>query len=289
MKNKVLSLALGVLVFAANVNVSFAAGYSLTDLGLIGGSYTSEWGVNNPDGGSAVPLGGFYSNHAYDTNASGQVVGYSIPLGNQPYAYAATLWSSGTVSVLGTLYGGFSAARAINDSGQIVGYMQRQGSQSYSTATLWDNGQIVDLGLPGEQQSWANDVNNSGQVVGYTSSASNGGRAYAGLWDNGVFTDLNSYISASLAVDGWRIADAVGISDDGWIAVILYSDRTGFSHIGKLTLCETCQPIDYTQYASPVPLPATGVLMLSGLASLLIVSKRRRQHANHVGAMKISS
>src|SRR5262245_45037549 len=70
--------------------------YAVTDLGTLGGSFTT----------------------ATDLNQAGQVVGYA---GTPDYFSHAFLWENGTMIELGTLGGIYSSAAGINDLGQVVG------------------------------------------------------------------------------------------------------------------------------------------------------------------------
>ena len=76
---------------------------------------------------------------------------------------------------LGTLPGGMnSAANAINNSGQVVGYSGNSSSPEH--AFLYSVGTMQDLGtLSGGSTSCANAINNIGnigQVVGWSQSSS---------------------------------------------------------------------------------------------------------------------
>src|SRR6516162_2580566 len=75
-------------------------GYTITDLGTLGGSFSVASGINN----------------------GGQVVGFS-PLSDGAPSHAF-LYSGGQMLDLGTLGGSGSGANAINDRGQIVGYSE---------------------------------------------------------------------------------------------------------------------------------------------------------------------
>jgi probable HAF family extracellular repeat protein len=68
---------------------------------------------------------------------------------------------------LGGLPGAISsAATAINDSGQVVGW-SLIGRVSY--ATEWSDGAVINLGeLPGSAGSEADGINEFGQAVGYS-------------------------------------------------------------------------------------------------------------------------
>ena len=125
-------------------------------------------GLEGIDGGS----------YARDINNSGQVVGNhdGIPF----------IWDSENgmqeLSRLGSSYG---FAKAINDSGQIVGESKIAGLSSDSHAVLWGNGNITDLGTLGGNESRANDINNNGQIVGsYYWESENSMTEHAFLWDS---------------------------------------------------------------------------------------------------------
>ena len=81
-------------------------GYSVRDLGTLGGSYSYAFGIS-PDG---------------------DVVGASATAG-QDHAF---LWRNGTMTDLGTLAGsdGSSAARGVNRRGEVVGQSSTSDGQS---------------------------------------------------------------------------------------------------------------------------------------------------------------
>ena len=117
--------------------------YYVKDLGSLGGSYTYAYGVNN----------------------SGQVVGESGTLSGSGHAF---LYGGGMMTDLGTLGGSFSsAAQAINNSGQVVGYCYGlfEGYYAFNSFS-YSGGVMSDLDL-NDYNNVAYGVNDSGQIVGY--------------------------------------------------------------------------------------------------------------------------
>ncbi|HEX6686261.1 MAG TPA: hypothetical protein VF062_26050 [Candidatus Limnocylindrales bacterium] len=112
---------------------------------------------------------------------------------------------------LGTLAGGYSHARAINDRGEVVGVSAVEDSVH---AFLWRDGRMTDLGTLGGRFSVASDINDRGEVVGYSSTAN--GALHAFLWRDGHMTDLGTVgpqDSASAATGINDRGDIVGQTD----------------------------------------------------------------------------
>lgn len=98
---------------------------------------------------------------AFGINKFGVIAGWFVAGRSHGYVYR-----EGTLLDLGTLGGSDSAATAINDHGQVVGYAKIAGDANYH-AFLWENGVMRDLGtLGGGFESRAHDINNHGVVVG---------------------------------------------------------------------------------------------------------------------------
>lgn len=134
--------------------------------------------------------------------ANVQVVGYTQPDGNS-INFRAFLWdATNGMQDLGNLGGTSAQARAINDSGEVVGF-STNGSGEFK-AFIWDstNG-IQDIGTLGGTQASARGINNLGEVVG-TSEDVGVGEQFAFIWDsvNGMST-LETFpsLSYSLAED----------------------------------------------------------------------------------------
>jgi len=104
-----------------------------------------------------------------------------------------------TVADLGTLPGGHeSAAYALNDRGQVVGWsdggtdnslMHHDPNLVHTHAVLWDAGKVRDLGLlKGFPFSAGHGINNHGQIVaGWDVNYRSGGGGPAGLLQNFVW------------------------------------------------------------------------------------------------------
>jgi probable HAF family extracellular repeat protein len=118
----------------------------------------------------------------------------------------AVLWEGGTLRDLGTLPGTpESAALALNDRGQVVGFSGR--------AFLWDNGQMRDLGTLGGRQSAATAINEAGQAVGVSQDGNGAARAF--VWAGGRLIDLNTLLPSG---SPWVLEWAAAINRDGRIA-----------------------------------------------------------------------
>ncbi|MBM3967008.1 MAG: tandem-95 repeat protein, partial [Planctomycetes bacterium] len=203
------------------------SGGVMQDIGTLGGSSSRAFSVNSSGqivgysdtgteghaflytGGTMQDLGtlGGSSSRAYGVNDSGQVVGESSTESHSPRAF---LYSNGSMQDLGTINGQHSIARAINNSGQVVGSSTVGGGQ-YWHAFLYENGSMQDLGTLGGTTSHANDINNLGQVVGQASSNVD---SHAFLYSSGVMWNLQDMIDPA---SGWRLGEARGINDNGWI------------------------------------------------------------------------
>jgi probable HAF family extracellular repeat protein len=97
---------------------------------------------------------------------------------------------------LGSLGGGASSARAINQSGQVTGWASIPGVQEFLNgpehAFLYSGGVMADLGSIGDL-SFGTGVSNDGQVTGVTRNypALSGGHAF--LYSGGTMRDLGTF------------------------------------------------------------------------------------------------
>jgi probable HAF family extracellular repeat protein len=152
-----LLLALG----AAFLAVGGAAGTSqprIVDLGVLDDS--------------VQPMGA-----AVDVNEAGQVVG-NVRMAGDAHAFSWTA-AAGMID-LGTLGGSSSAATAVNESGQVVGWATTASGGTHAFSWTAPHG-MVDLGVPeGATSSAAVALNDAGQVVGTARTAA--GETHAFSW-----------------------------------------------------------------------------------------------------------
>lgn len=200
----------------------------MTDLGTFGGDGLSSgaWGINASRqvvGWSEVPGGerGRHGWHAFlwskgkmddlgtladsdytggaasAVNAAGQAVGAAYvpdPGTKETVSEAAVSWAHGTVTRLSApAFPPNSGALAINDSGQIVGWLGDTYAGTNQRAVLWSNGKMIDLGARGEAAR-ATAINASGVVVGSRDIAIDRWRSRSRpfLWSDGKMIDLET-------------------------------------------------------------------------------------------------
>src|SRR5439155_27314760 len=94
--------------------------------------------------------------------------------GARPFAHAA-LWNRGTATDLGLVptFGNMSAALAINDGGQVVGYATSLIGSGTTTIrpAVWPNGAGSGSELPvtsGDHEGQARAINERGEIAGMT-------------------------------------------------------------------------------------------------------------------------
>jgi len=204
-------VAAGLLLVAVGVAQADVR-YTITDLGTLGGTESRAASINNrgqvvgishtPDNsaihafiwsnGMMTDLGtlpGEAHSFAYGINEGGQVVGDSWTSG----AGRAFLYSNGLMTDIGTLGGDTATARAINDSGQIVGESSPAGNNGWH-AFSFSAGQMTDLGTLGGANSSAWSINNAGQITGGSDMPN--GSTHVFLYAQGTMKEVPGSTSA---------------------------------------------------------------------------------------------
>jgi len=107
---------------------------------------------------------GFAGSKAQAIGNSGIIVGASFA----PSAPEATVWTDGVPSQLALPLGPNSDARAVNDRGQVAGWMGSGSTVSSASAFVLDlpTGRVTDLGHLPDGTGAAYGINNIGEVVG---------------------------------------------------------------------------------------------------------------------------
>jgi len=161
-------------------------------------------------------LPGYQFSLARSVNSKGQVVGYAFSQHSGTAAKLdgparAFLWQSGKMVDLGTVPGCTSSrAYAINDSGQIAGWLLTNDGATH--AMVYENGTMHDIGTLGGKTSLATAINNQGQVVGAAQRYD--GTVASFFWQNGAMHDIGS-IGDDMRGRAWAINDlgqVVGLS-----------------------------------------------------------------------------
>jgi probable HAF family extracellular repeat protein len=175
--------ALAVGLMAAGV---VWADYTITDLGALGGLNSRGYGLNN----------------------NGDVVGDLNTASNSQHAF---LNSGSMIDIHSAITSNQrSAAQAINDSGQMVGFYSTADEASIR-AFLYDGGLVTDIGTFGGVVSDATDINSIGEVVGQASMAGGGMRAFK--YSSGALANLGTLGGGGSTAYGINdLGDVVGVS-----------------------------------------------------------------------------
>jgi len=184
-------------ITAAALPAVTAARYTVTDLG---------------------PLPAVSDEVALSLNDAGQV-GFWQSSGGVVHA---AMWEKGKARDLGVPQGFISSiARAINRSGQVIGWATTSrnlvDSLAVTHACLFaTGGKVTDLGTLGGRNSQAFGINSSGQIVGGSLRAD--GNRHAFLYTAGKMTDLGT-------LPGGKFSQAYAISETGTVVGISEIDH----------------------------------------------------------------
>ena len=238
---------------------------------------------------------------ASDINNAGQIVGSYVS--TSPFTHFADyLDENGVFTAFGPPPGGgFAGADGprINDAGEIVGSFNEQ-TDFAGRGYLYNNGVFTTINFPGATSTGVGGINDAGEIVGqYTDS---GGTSHAFLDNNGVFTTMD------IDIPGGGTFFLTGINNAGEIVGYYQGDSAvwhgfvdnngnlitidapgAFPSVGGGTYTGGINNagqvvgyyfdnnrVEHGFLATPVPEPATLVLLTSGLFGILIVIVRRR-------------
>lgn len=223
--------------------------------------YIKARSVAGSIGEPTVDIGSLGGNRvlATDINDHGQAVGVSATDATDAEVVAggnfqeAFLYDNGIMVGLGTLDGGGSFARAVNDFGQVVG--ESHTLNAMNRAFLYDPslGGMRDIGAPG-LWSTALDINNNGLVVGVQEDPL--GESEAFMYDSHRGMQLLEQLM--LPGSGWEaLSEASAINNRGQIV------GTGLYNGGLRAFLMT-----------PVPEPAAFVLSILTVGWFVAIRRR---------------
>jgi probable HAF family extracellular repeat protein len=216
-----------------------------TELPTLGGSRSFGQAINRdgvvagwadrPDGQSRAvywtngapvdlgSLGGGWSSCSlgFGINSDGIIVGESCT--DRGPTHAVRFRNPGVIDDLGTLGGNYARARAISDSGVIVGDSNLWTSGP-AHGVVWQDGHATDVGtLPGLGSTTLFAINSAGVAVG-VADMTTGGSFRGILYGAGKLVDLNSLVETT----PYTITHGTGIDEAGNIAAQGY-DYTNYS------------------------------------------------------------
>ena len=224
-------------------------------------------------------------------NASGTAVGFADKYtGGIGVGTRAVRWDTGgTVATgldsLGTDPSEWTSAgaRAINDTGTIVGYSRKYvgGTLLGDRAVRWAAGgtAATELGIIGTDPSGTSEadayaINSSGIAVGYAMQyVGMDGDMRAVYWGaDGVAVNLNDLIDPN---SGWVLRQACDISDTGWITGI-----GTFTPHGPIFVAYEDTASAQVSYDRMflIQIPEPGTLVLLALSGLAVLRRRRGYH-----------
>ncbi|MFZ2190464.1 MAG: hypothetical protein WA057_06120 [Candidatus Magasanikiibacteriota bacterium] len=160
-----------------------------------------------------------YGATAYDINNLGQIVGHATvtnteDISGKSFMFHAFLWQDGVMSDLGTMGGRESRATSINDSGEVIGYVND--NNGLDRAFLWKNGIMYDLSINTPfvgGNSRALEINNQGQIIGVGSFEDDRGYLvdYSFVWKDGIIKIINDNGRSQNINDLGQIVNGTGL------------------------------------------------------------------------------
>ena len=252
--------------------VAFAAVYTITDLGDLGGGYSSAWAMDEQGKvfGATRTASGEYVDFIWDSNQGMQIFTESIWEVKQVNDSGQTLGTDsyngyGTANIDGTWLAmpesfQSSAGAGINNLGEAVGMASSSTPPHQHIATYWSsNNEVTVLGTLGGDQSYAYDINDLGIIVGESTTYAGAPYARAFIYDsiNGM-QNLNDFVLPGHEFEFFRAAGS--INNAGLIAAT-----------GRIN--DTWHAVLMTPL-TPVPVPTTILLLGSGLIGFAGMRKR---------------
>jgi probable HAF family extracellular repeat protein len=206
----------------------------MRDLGTLGGAYSEANAINKSgqitgfahtgtydhafrySGGTMTDIGVLLANlpnsYGLAINDLGHVVGVAY---NKNFTAPRAFYYSGATAVdIGDLGGKGASALAINNRGEVAGYLTA--SNDSDRAFRYRSGVMTDLGTMGGNYSYAVGINNSNVVVGGSFIDEADTVYHAFIAPSNTLVDLNTQLDATGA--GWTLVEARAINDAGQIA-----------------------------------------------------------------------
>jgi len=207
------------------------AGYVTANVFLPGSA--GERGFLRTPGGQFRDIGSLSTapatmNYALAINNRKQIVGDSGALTFPEQELRAFAWTAGVMRDLGDFGYTPNGSLAINDRGQVTGYMSLPQGFRDHVAFLYSNGRLINIdgrALVDGRNSSGTGINNHGHVVGASDHLS------GFIWRGRRMESLNALIDRRL---GWDIFSPQAINDAGQIAA--NATRNGVQYAVRLDL-----------------------------------------------------